>query len=157
MVEAILPNGKKRTVVHSFVVNPNTTMAELERFLTGPIEHFEEQSGTGEESGFTEESLVRVYNISSAPNPEVIPFSSDPANLQWVKETKEAAKMAKTTPTLAAINLMGNKLELQLENMSSSIITGLQEVVSTIKTQSQPVVQPSILSGINWTPLIFRE
>lgn len=82
------------------------TMRELEKLFIEKIETFEEQSGTGEASGYTESSLLRVYNISTAPQPESIPFSSASENLEWAKQTKQGQKATKraikTSPVLKA-------------------------------------------------------
>ncbi|PKB96474.1 hypothetical protein RhiirA5_240359, partial [Rhizophagus irregularis] len=104
MVEAILPNGNRRTVGTSFLAKVGFTMRELEKLFIEKIETFEEQSGTGEASGYTESSLLRVYNISTAPQPESIPFSSASENLEWAKQTKQGQKATKraikTSPVL---------------------------------------------------------
>jgi hypothetical protein len=103
MIEAILPNGNRRTVGKSFIISQGTTSQVLETFLTPFIESFETQSGSGELEGFSDSSLVRVHNITTAPNPEAHPFSSDPANIQWVKETKATQKATKRSASSAAI------------------------------------------------------
>lgn len=98
----------------------------------------------------TFESRIRIVNISSAPNPEQIPFSSDPANIQWSKDVKAETKAKRRpAPTLSAVNS-------GFEAMSSKLDSGFSQVVQAIKSQSpsQPAAQPSILSGVNWTPII---
>ncbi|GBC46869.2 truncated DNA polymerase [Rhizophagus irregularis DAOM 181602=DAOM 197198] len=156
MVEAILPNGNRRTVGTSFLAKVGFTMRELEKLFIEKIETFEEQSGTGEASGYTESSLLRVYNISTAPQPESIPFSSASENLEWAKQTKQGQKATKraikTSPVLKAT------LEIQesLSTMSSNItkLTSVLErqVTSQVAQQPAPVTQP--LLGINWTPIV---
>ncbi len=166
MIEAILPNGKRRTVGKSFVITQGITLQELETFLTLFIETFEAQSGSGELEGFSESSLVRVHNITSAPNPEAHPFTSDPANIQWVKETKATQKAAKkrSASTIAIKDLESNlssgfqelsqamvESHSQIAQSFTQIIQAMQQsnvqILETIKSQQQPPT-------LNWTPLI---
>jgi len=105
MIEAILEGNRFRTVGKSFIITSGTTKTELETFLNPYIENFEAQSGTGEDGPQTFETRVRIVNITSSPNPEQIPFSSDPANIQWSKDVKADSKASRRPAlTVAAIN-----------------------------------------------------
>ncbi|PKY57736.1 hypothetical protein RhiirA4_291788, partial [Rhizophagus irregularis] len=126
MIEAILEGNRFRTVGKSFVITSGTTLSELETLLNSYIENFEAQSGSGEDGPQTFESRVRIVNLSSAPNPEQIPFSSDPSNIQWSKDVKAETKAKRRpAPTLSAINS-------GFEAMSSKLDSGFTQVVEAI-------------------------
>ena len=117
MIEALLSGNRYKTVGKSFYITSETTSAELQEFLNPYIENFEAQSGTGQDGPQTKESRVRIANITSSPNPEQIPFSSDPSNVQWTKETKAAAKTLKSSPTLQAIRGMESSIKNELSSL----------------------------------------
>jgi len=92
MIEAVLPGGAHQTVGYSFNINPGTTLKEIEDLLNPFVENFEAQSGSGEDGPQTESSLVRILNITEAPNPEARPFSSAPENVKWSQNTNSSPK-----------------------------------------------------------------
>lgn len=135
----------RRTVGHSFIINPGTSLKEIEELLTPFIENFEAQSGTGEDGPQTEGSVARIINITEAPKPEAIPFSSQPENVQWAKDTKNAQKASKRTSssiqaqTLEAIHSLANSIQQQNAAMLEAI-------------QYRPA--PTPLTSLDWTPII---
>jgi TolA-binding protein len=151
ILEAILEGNRHRTVGHSFVINSKTTLDQVTEFLTPYIENFESQSGTGEDGPSTFASRLLVRNITSAPNPEAIPFTSDSSNVQWKKDTKANTKAnRRASPSLAAINTMNSKLD--------SLNTGFERLSSILQSQAQvphsSPSQPNTPLGINWTPIV---
>ena len=62
-------------------------------------------------------------NVTSAPNPETIPFTSDKKNIDWMQDTREARKTVKKAykaPTITAIREME-------ENLNKTMNSGLTE------------------------------
>jgi hypothetical protein len=154
MIEAVLDGNRFRTVGKSFIITSGTTLSELESFLNPYIESFEAQSGGGESGPQTFESRLRIVNISSAPNPEQIPFTSDPANVQWSKDVKAETKARRRpAPTLSAINSGFETMNSKLESLNK----GFEQLANVLQSQpkvTQPVAQPSIISGVDWTPIV---
>lgn len=75
MIEITLSNGATRSLGHSLHVGPSVTLEELEGHYKEAIENFAAQSASGEDiMGLQGKALIS--NITSAPNPSAIPFSS---------------------------------------------------------------------------------
>jgi hypothetical protein len=151
LIECLLSGNRYRSLAPSFLVNHLTELHHLESLLTERIENFEAQSG--DEKGPSVLSCrVQITNISSAPNPEARPFSSDSANIQWSKDIKAERKASRRpSPTMSSITNMQSTLSSQIDSLNSTMTNGLKEVVQAIKAPSST---PSILGSINWAPLI---
>jgi len=150
LIECIMEGNRTRSLRDSFLLGPNYTMQEILKLLTEAVENFEAQSGTGEEGPSVIATRARVVNVSSAPQPESIPFTADPANVQWKKDVKADRKASKRpTLTLTAVQ----QLDSKIENLNTNLTTGFSQVVKAIKEQPSANNITSPL-GVNWTPII---
>src|SRR6266542_1373093 len=152
LIDCRMKGNRYRTLAPTINCAPNTTLAELDSLLRERIENFEAQSGTGEEGSSVIDTRVRLTNISTAPEPNVHPFSASPANIQWKADIKTDRKASRRpSASVQSITNLQSSIDSQFDNLSSLMSSGFKEVVNAIKTQPTPSVASTAL---NWTPLI---
>jgi hypothetical protein len=151
LIECLLEGNRAKSLSKSFVIGPGITIQELITQLTESIENFETQSGSGENGPQTFASRLRIVNISSSPNPDSIPFSSDPKNIQWKADVKADRKEARRRPTLTLSAV--KSLESKLDNLANSITELPSAINSAIRSQPSSTIVSSPL-GVNWTPIV---
>lgn len=110
----------------------------------------EEQSGSSDGKE-TNSTLVRVTNITSSPNPESRPFTSDPSNVKWVKETKATARTMRQSSQLIAMKQLENTLTSNLNQGFETMNSTMNAILQTLKA-SPPT--PLATSSTDWSPLI---
>jgi hypothetical protein len=136
LIDCRMEGNKYRTLAPTFNCAPNITLAELESLLRDRIENFEAQSGSGEEGPSVIDTRVRITNISTAPEPNVRPFSSSPANIQWKADVKADRKASRRpSASVQSITKLESSLDSKFNNLSSLMSSGFKDVVNAIKTQ----------------------
>jgi hypothetical protein len=138
MVMAVLETGGQRTVGSSFHCNKGITVAQLSSYLREAIDNFEAQSGTGESSPSTYESILQVHNITSAPEPEARPFTSSPSN------DSSSSSNGSSLPPTGTSTTNGNSAPQGAPQTPSSFF----EQMAQIGRNSTPIPEPSL----NQTP-----
>src|SRR5688572_3309898 len=92
-------------------------------------------------------------------------FPFDPANIQWVKETKATQKATKRSASSAAIKDLESNLSFGLQELSQAMVQSNLEITDSISQMIQAMQQSNaqVLEAIktqqqsptlNWTPLI---
>jgi len=117
-------------------------MDDLRNWLEPLIENFETQSGSGENGPMTIRTYVRVMDITGVPNPEAIPVSSDPANVDFMGvarkaqklETKRAQKTSTRPSSIQAQTLSA------VNNLEDKINSGFDRVVQALKTSPLSII-----------------
>lgn len=152
LVECVMEGNRYRSLAPSMHIASGFSLTDLENHFNERIDNFEAQSGSGEEGASVIGTRAIITNITSAPNPSVIPFSSDPANIQWKTDTKIDRKAARRPS--ASVQSISN-LQSQITNLSTSMDNMTDKIVQAINSQSpkQPSI-PSIFGSVNWTPII---
>ncbi len=140
------------------------TLSDLENHFNVRIENFEAQSGTGEEGASVIGTRAIITNISSAPNPSAIPFTSDPANVEWKRNVKQDQKTTRRpSASVHALNALSEQItssqssmDSQFSTLNSTMTSGFESVVKVIKSTPAPSAQPSIgiPSSNPWEPIL---
>jgi hypothetical protein len=133
IMEAELHAGINRTVGKGLRVEKNTDLSTLIPLITEYIENFETQSGTPEERQ-QEEVLSTRIQVFIRTN-----LNYD-GNLQTPIGAKEFVSSSRKGD-LSNTQLLAEISQLQTQST--------EKLVQTIKS-----TQPSLLSGVNWTPII---
>jgi hypothetical protein len=157
LVECVMEGNRYRSLAPSLHVASGFSLSELENHFNVRIENFEVQSGSGEDGSSVIGIRAMITNISSAPNPSAIPFTSDPENVEWKRNVKQDQKaIRRPSASVRALKALSEQITSSQSSMDSKFSTlnstmnsGFESVVQAIKTQPT-----SSSLAFNWTPLI---
>lgn len=166
LVECVMEGNRYRSLAPSLHIASGFTLSDLEDHFNVRIENFEAQSGTGEEGPCVTGTRAIITNISSAPNPSAIPFTSDPANVEWKRDVKQDKKATRRpSASVSALKALSEQItssqssmDSKFSTLNSTMTSGFESVVQAIKTIPTSTPSPSSVSSpmnqFNWTPII---